>query len=533
MHTFMQTYAKTKSIANYLSCRNTAGHETGAFLNRNILKSFKMNRKNTLLILLLSLSGALFFNAGAQHWSLTMKNIMLNAPDLEEAGTLAVNPEAKNYRWSVGCETLDRDYADFSKYKDHLGALGVGYARIQSGWAKCEQKKGRYDFAWLDEIVDGICAQNVKPWMCLCYGNPIYGAQKGLGSVIFDDEETMGAWLKYVRAVVQRYKDKVAMWEVWNEPNLHGNSKYPERYANLLSKTVDVIKSVDEDAVIIGFGASRMPLKYIESVMDEMQKQGKADILDYISFHPYYENPDDAMPEILALKSLVETYSDKIKLFQGESGCPSILEWGHALRYNEWSEYSQAKWDMRRIANDFSIDIPSSIFTLVDLQYPNMQQSFGLVRTNLLKEPVYRRPSFYGVRNMCTILTENRKPDGRLEYESNGSRKITAVAIKDESGRRIGAMLWFGDRIPDSSLERTLTDVTLKGLDLKNPVCVDPLTGKAYLLDIKKGGNFGGTLKIYGLPMWDCPIFVMEKDSVQLENAVEARKSGSAQDMHY
>ena len=107
------------------------------------------------------------------------------------------------------------------------------------------------------------------------------------------------------------------------------------------------------------------------------------------------------------------------------------------------------------------------------------------------------------------------------------------MAIKDESGRRIGAMLWFGDRIPDSSLERTLTDVTLKGLDLKNPVCVDPLTGKAYLLDIKRGGNFGGTLKIYGLPMWDCPIFVMEKDSVQLENAVEARKSGSAQDMHY
>lgn len=492
-----------------------------------------MNKKILSLLSLFILSGSLNYSLDAQHWSLTMKNIMLNAPDMEEAGVLYVAPDMRNHRWSVGCETLDRDYADFSKYKEHLGALGVGYARIQSGWAKCEQKKGKYDFAWLDEVVDGICSYNVKPWMCLCYGNPIYGAQKSLGSVIFEDEETMNAWCRYVETVVKRYKGKVAMWEIWNEPNLHENSKYPDKYANLLSKTVDVIKSVDEDAVIIGFGASRIPLAYVKSVMDDMQEENKVGTLDYISFHPYYENPDDAMPEILRLKALVEKYSDEISLFQGECGCPAVLEWGHALRYHEWSEYSQAKWDLRRMANDFSINIPSSIFTLVDLQYPNMQQSFGLVRMNLLKEPVYRRPAFYGVRNMCALLKENYSPDGTVEYVSNSAREIKTVAIKDENGKRIGVMLWFGDRIPDSSLERTPVDVTLKGVDFKEPVYVDPLTGKVYRLDIKRGGNFDGNLKIYDLPLWDCPVFIMDKAYVGMVDATEARKAGSSKDMLY
>ena len=492
-----------------------------------------MNKKTLFLTLLFFLAGALCCRVEAQHWSLTMKNIQLKAPDMEVAGMLVVDPAEKNHRWSVGCETLDRDYADFSKYKEHLGALGVGYARIQSGWAKCEPKKGKYDFGWLDEIVDGICSYDVKPWMCLCYGNPIYGAQKSLGSSIFEDEETMQAWCKYVKAVVTRYKGKVAMWEIWNEPNLHENVKYPEKYANLLSRTVDVIKSVDKDAVIIGFGASRIPLEYVRSVMDEMKAEQKTECLDYVSFHPYYENPDDALPEILRLKALVESYSDDITLFQGECGCPAVLEWGHALRYNEWSEYSQAKWDLRRMANDFSINIPSSIFTLVDLQYPNMQQSFGLVRTNLLKEPVYRRPSFYGVRNMCTLLKEEYMPDGTVEYESNGSRKINTVAIRDGEGKRIGVMLWFGDRIPDSSLERTATDITLKGVEFEEPLYVDPLTGKAYRLDIKRGGNFEGNLKIYNLPLWDCPVFIMDKASVKLVDTTAQKAEGTTNDMLY
>ena len=40
--------------------------------------------------------------------------------------------------WSVGVETMDRDYARFPEFRQFVGETGVGYGRLQSGWAKTE-----------------------------------------------------------------------------------------------------------------------------------------------------------------------------------------------------------------------------------------------------------------------------------------------------------------------------------------------------------------------------------------------------------
>ncbi|MFH1269421.1 MAG: hypothetical protein ABIK89_27160 [Planctomycetota bacterium] len=63
--------------------------------------------------------------------------------------------------WSVGAETMDRDYTIYAAWKEHLGPLGVKRARIQAGWAKTEKEPGTYDWAWLDEIIPDMVAQGV------------------------------------------------------------------------------------------------------------------------------------------------------------------------------------------------------------------------------------------------------------------------------------------------------------------------------------------------------------------------------------
>ena len=75
---------------------------------------------------------------------------------------------------AIGCETLDRDYADYQKYKEYLEPLGMRYIRLQAGWAKTEKAKGVYDFAWLDTIIDDAVSRGLEPWVELSYGNPIY-----------------------------------------------------------------------------------------------------------------------------------------------------------------------------------------------------------------------------------------------------------------------------------------------------------------------------------------------------------------------
>ena len=44
--------------------------------------------------------------------------------------------EIEDSNWFLGCETLDRDYADFDQYKEYLCPLGIKYLRFQGGWAR-------------------------------------------------------------------------------------------------------------------------------------------------------------------------------------------------------------------------------------------------------------------------------------------------------------------------------------------------------------------------------------------------------------
>ena len=73
---------------------------------------------------------------------------------------------------TVGCETLDRDYADYHKYKEYLEPLGLRKIRLQAGWAKTEKSKGKYDFAWLDKAAALAAKYDLKVIMCTSTATP-------------------------------------------------------------------------------------------------------------------------------------------------------------------------------------------------------------------------------------------------------------------------------------------------------------------------------------------------------------------------
>src|SRR5687767_4375878 len=51
--------------------------------------------------------------------------------------------------WSIGAETIDRDFTVYENFKRYLGSLGAKGVRLQAGWAKCEKQKGVYSWEWL------------------------------------------------------------------------------------------------------------------------------------------------------------------------------------------------------------------------------------------------------------------------------------------------------------------------------------------------------------------------------------------------
>lgn len=451
-----------------------------------------------------------------QYSSLTWKKFLASGPSLQQIGWLGVRhaKDIKSSPWSIGCETLDRDYAKFSAYKDYVGELGAKHARIQSGWAKCEKSKGVYDFAWLDECVYGLNEQTVKPWVCLCYGNPLYGSDINLGAGLaglVESPEGLAAWLKYVAATVKRYKDVVHEWEIWNEPFGQGKN-----YAVLVLATAELIKKIQPGAIVL-VTAIHDPDRV--AVLDALKAANKLDLVDLWAYHPYTQNPDSCYAAVEKTKALIQSYSPKYKVYQGEVGCPAILEWTHALCNYPWTEYSQAKWDLRRMAGDRVRGIDSSIFTIIDLKYTNMLQSFGLIRSNLLLQFIYKRPVFYGVQHMMSFFDDAVKPVGELENTSTASRGLT-VAGFEKNGTSV-ALVWYGDQIPSDDLKWDLVDLTIKKARFQDPVYVEMITGKVYEIGNSNWKAAGESATFTQLPVWDSPMMLVERGQVDLKKNVK------------
>ena len=489
--------------------------------------------KKTLLALLLSMfiipSLFAYVAPKTKHPEAIYDKIKVHCTMLPKIGQLDVSDSdnASRSRWSVGAEGLDRNYATFSKYKEFLGPLGVGRARLQSGWARCEQKKGVYDFKWLDEAVDGVIAQGVKPWISLSYGNPLYcSGGVTLKSVVWTDEPTMKAWRNYVRATVRRYGDRVPVYEIWNEPDGQ-KANTPAILAELIINTAEIIRKENPKAEIWALGLAKPNIPFIKGVLDVLKERNKLHLIYKVSFHVYYPNPDNATASIVAFRNVIHSYSKDIDIVQGESGCPSAYEYGHAMKYNEWSERTQVKWDLRRMANDFALNIPSSIFTLVDLQYPNMLQSFGLVRFNLMHEPQYKRPAYYAVQHLTRLLHDDIQAV-EVKCQAFANSEIKCVGLANKSGEKIGVMLWKSDLVPTDNLDKENISITLMDFAVKDLVYVEPITGYVHDLSsvITRGANEvgiaeaineTGNLRCAGLPLWDAPILLIKKSELKLQ----------------
>ena len=199
---------------------------------------------------------------------------------LKKIGTLPKlsSSEIDHSRIGIGFEKLDRGVFDPEKAYDKVAALGVKKVRIQSGWLRTERERGVYDFSWLDSIVDNLIARGMEPWICLCYGNPLYTdfAAKIFGAVKcppMGDDARRG-WVNYVTAITEHFKGRIEFWEIWNEPELgwkhyfeetkadYDLKKNAQEYAEFSIDTSKAIKAVDPDAKVIGFALAHTRAPY-------------------------------------------------------------------------------------------------------------------------------------------------------------------------------------------------------------------------------------------------------------------------------
>jgi len=445
----------------------------------------------------------------------------------------------------VGFECLDRRMFDPDRVYDRVSQLGVKWARVQTGWSRCETVEGEYDFAWLDEIVDNLLKRDVQPWFNLGYGNQVYIPDAptfdAVGWAPIFTERARTGWQHYVAALAEHFADRVKHWEVWNEANARGNFWRPKDpdagdYAWLVRLSAEAVRPRVPEAKMIGgvvcTGLRARTMRFIE----DMLEAGVGDQLDAVSYHPYYWNPDEGDATYFeALRDLVQRYNASLELWQGESGGNNQPGQRGAMHMGPWTQTIHAKWTARRTLVDLRNGAAvTSYFHISDFENYVLGGAEGkAARHGLLTGPDYEPTQAYFTYQCLGALFDRETvrdkrcvvyPPGRglRDSDVDDSRsELEHMALRWAGFARNGRPMWafwmptdvFREDEPPGG---PLVVWAPKALPLESPVLIDPLDQSVYELSMTRDED-GAWHCDDPPPRLDHPLIITDRSVLELD----------------
>ena len=448
--------------------------------------------------------------------------------------------EIASSNWSVGGETMDRDYTDFQQWGKYLGATGAKKVRLQAGWAKCEKEKGVYDFTWLDEIIDGVIAQGVEPWLQTSYGNPIYegGGDIYLSGGFPTSEEALAAWDRWVTALAKRYQGRVKIWEIWNESDLNVKNT-SDAYAKLFVRTTEIIRAEIPEATIYALSLAGIAnTEYVKNFLNYLKERDKLDLVDVITLHGYSYRPEDNLGRYYKMRQLVQSFSENIIIAQGELGAPSENQPYYALRNYDWTETSQSKWLLRRLLGDLGHDIPSLYFTIIDMNYIRRTRSEkgviieldepirttntkGLIKAKKDNTVDYLKPSYYAYQNVTSIFDHSLQRIPNYAYTTTSDSSLAVYAYQTKGYDYQVVSIWVDSAVPGNTNDKTTIDLEFPAGNFKDPVYVDMRTGSVHEISAANWKKNGTKYTFQHIPVYDSPILIAERSLVLINDTNE------------
>lgn len=450
---------------------------------------------------------------------------------LRKVGTLRPKAvgEVSSRRWTVDCASLDREQVDWRSIREYVAPIGIGRVRLQAGWARCEKEPGRYDFAWLDQAVHDAKRQGIDTWLELSYGNPAYpgGGGRQLSAGFPSSPEALAAWDRWVEAIVTHYKGVIGDFCVWNEPDNMGSGNTPEVATAFAIRTAEIVRRIVPDARIAAFALSAAKEEFVAPFVRELEARGKASLFTSIAYHHYMANPDLGYEQIEACRRLLARHAPNLRLWEGEGGTWS--EWGGsgALSAREWTELTQAKYDLRRSLGDLGHDDDTSVFHLCDIDYRTSGFHDGLVRYGLIKTTgqaegfrvLKVKMAYYAVQNAVSVFNDRLESlASRTTSTVAGLRRGVVYDWRDLASGVPVVVFWEAASPPSDVCETRRAEVRVRSKPFAQPVWVDVLTGDAYAID-PRDVRREGAVTVYAVPAYDSPAFITDLALLDLQRS--------------
>jgi polysaccharide biosynthesis protein PslG len=509
-----------------------------------------IRRRTTTMILLLVFLATVAFSGGKDA---ERKQAPIGKVTPRSAGQISNSP------WGIQIGSLE---------KDHLAkaaAIGVKWTRLNGAWREVEKQKGTYNWEKSDLAYSSALDNGITPFICLEGSNPLYcrpsdeidPRQKEIyGSSLVPptkDPAAMAAWLKFVRAAVDRYKSKIHYWEIWNEPNhVHYWGAPPDGsdYGLLVRETAKAIKEVDPSAKVIAGALAGLDPEFT----DKFLANGAAKQIDIITFHNYGELPEERIYKAIEVWDVINKHNPNLELWQGECGYPSHSNTRDYRGTSPWGVMIQAKWLLRQsftdvffcrttLSNYFKLVHPGgkgekpqrSFLTSIDsvLGFParggSRVKSVGVNEKCVLENPgLAPKPAYFAYQNLCAVFDGRYKRSevaSKITIEDPGvfygigedddafPSKPLVASFKTKDNHVLLAywLPWHAQEIIREGRIR----LSLNNVKFNEPVLVDLLTGNAYNVEMKMSSS-GETL-FENIPLADYPFVIVEKRELQIQ----------------
>jgi hypothetical protein len=195
-----------------------------------------------------------------------------------------------------------------------LDDFNAVWIRTTLHWDGVERKEGTWDFSHWDAYVDKAVGAGKKIVFILGFDNSwLYNDHREHRDFT---EREIAYFLQYVEKVVDRYRGRVAAFEIWNEPNFVFWKGSDKHFFALSAAAAKKIREIDPEVTILAGSLFRVGEGFVRG----MFKSGAMENTDGISLHPYSSDALYTVKQIDKLRRLLAEYNYTGQIWVTEVG---------------------------------------------------------------------------------------------------------------------------------------------------------------------------------------------------------------------
>ena len=261
----------------------------------------------------------------------------------------------------------------------------------------------------------------------------------------YGTSEQRQAYLSWLSQTVTRYRDRIRVWEVGNEPNLEpfwnipgapGEASWNEgvhRYVLHLAETYSTIKASDPSAtVLLGGLSGQFMEQYVDRLIDERAYR----YFDAMNLHPYASNPHGVVARVRSAQQHMSRAPGMASkpVWITEFGWQAT--WAGSFMYVP-SERIKADYLAQTIVRLRETGISTPIFCYVWYEWADITRQgasnvngFGFVRRASANAQPVRLPAYYALRSVAMQARAAADPG----HEPSRARRSPTVASQSRLG---------------------------------------------------------------------------------------------------